>query len=183
MLKIIRFTLIPIEVNYHSCPFQRPPLPTVDMETVAVVCDDMKRGLIKAYRTLTADYNDPQTDFKEVPYISPRLGYVMESVREDPPLVVGAVQEVSLLHRSFSYGYTEAQDKIGGFYSREEVIEQLIAGFCGPESPMWHYIPQRERMEVLYTTNERVDLLQFERDVDKDGDWVLSDINGMVSDV
>ena len=85
MLKFIRFTLIPIEVNYRSCPFQRPPLSTVNTETVAVVCDDMKRGLIQAYRTLTADYNDPQTDFKEVPYISPRLGYVMESVRKDPP--------------------------------------------------------------------------------------------------
>jgi hypothetical protein len=106
----------------------------------------------------------------------------MDVLRENAPIVWGDVLHVSLIRRSFADGYIEEQDKIGGVYSREEVFEQLFAGFCGPESPMWHHVPQKEIIRVLYTTTLRRDIFQFERDFDKDGEWVLSNINGLLVD-
>ena len=93
------------------------------------------------------------------------------------PILTDKVIHVQILDKTITLGYTEEQWKIGGYYSKEEAIEQLIAGMCGPESPMWSYLPRKETMYVLYTTTSRTDLISFERNMENDGDWVISNLN------
>ena len=181
MLKTIRFYLFPIKVNYTKCPIQisHPQMSTLEQSDIQ---GEMRRGLIKAYEMFTYHYNDISTNFNKQNYISPQLGYTMDALRDNAPIVFGTVKQVSLVNHSIVNGYIEEQDKIGGMYSKEEIVEQIIAGLCGPESPMWHYKPQKEVIDVLYTTTHRRDVFRFERDIDKDGDWVLSNINDIIAD-
>ena len=182
MLKQFRLLTMPTKLNYCVCPLRRQS--QVEWETPPIeftMSTEMRQGFIQAYRVLVADYNDHSKRFKDRRYISPRLGYTMDALRENIPIVLGTVQNVTLSNHLLADGYVEEQCKIGGLYSKEEVFEQLIAGFCGPESPMWHRVPQKEVIDVRYTTTcQRDDVLQFERDFDKDGEWVLANINGVV---
>ena len=175
MLKFARFALIPIKVNYHTCPFRAKYKP---LRASPPISSDMKKGVIKAYETFVHDYNS-NSSFQTKPYVTSRLGYMLDTLERDDgdSILMDKVLHVQILDRTVTLGYTEEQWKIGGYYSKEEAIEQLIAGMCGPESPMWSYLPRKETMNVLYTTNERTDLLSFERNMENDGDWVISNLN------
>lgn len=180
MLNSVRFSAFPIKLNYNACPMRRPV--RVAPTSQLTIGGELREGLIQAYTVLVADYNDQAKSFREEHYISPRLGHTMDALREVSPIVLGTIRSVALVSRSLADGYVEERRKIGGLYSAEEVLEQLIAGFCGPESPMWHHVPQKEVIDVRYvTTCQRDDVLQFERDFDKDGEWVLANINDIIA--
>ena len=66
-----------------------------------------------------------------------------------------------------------------GFYNKEEIIHELSAGVIGPEvRKVWDQQSIKQKIKVLYESNEYLDILEWERDVMiPNQDWQVSNIN------
>lgn len=180
MLKQLRFIFSPVIIKHSICPIASPP-PLQNIVQSQISDEELCKGLSRAYFLLMHDYSRPTTEFKKKHYLTPKLSIALDIFHMSREIVpIGEIQSITLVNKRVVHEYTEYQDKYAGYYSSREIIEQLIAGFCGPESPLWIKIPRKEQMRVLYTTNTRMDVIDFERDMETDGDWVICNINKII---
>jgi len=124
-----------------------------------------------------------QKDFLDHCYTSPSLSLALNELREKSNIDNLSSDiiliDVKIISSWYEYGLTKSNDKFMGFYNKEEIIHEISAGVLGPEvRKVWDQQSIKQKVKVLYESNEYLDILEWERDVMMpDQDWQVSNIN------
>ena len=128
------------------------------------------------------------------PYLCPKIAFVLQffqnnRIKNNNYSICARVIETSyirtvyLIEDEILHRYTEDNSKYFGLYSVNEIFDQLVAGMCGPESPLWLKVPRQHLVSVVYDTNHGFHSITFCRNLDIDGDWLVYDINNTINEI
>lgn len=143
---------------------------------------NFKKYSADAYKTIYKCYIK-QKDFLDYCYTTPSLSLALNDLRDksnidDLPSVIN-ITDVKIIKSWYEFGLTKSNDKLMGFYNKEEIIHELTAGALGPEvRKVWDQQGVKQKIKVLYESDDYVDILEWERNMMiPDQDWQVSNIN------
>ena len=146
---------------------------------------NFKRDSAEAYKVIYTSYLEKK-DFLDYCYMTPSLSIALNELRDNSNINNLTkninIKNIKIIDSWYEYGLTKSNDKIFGFYSKEEIIHELVAGVLGPEAKrIWDQQGIKQKVKILYESNEYYDLLDWERNMMiPDQSWQVSNINNIL---
>jgi len=143
---------------------------------------NFKKNSRHAYEVIYKTYLENK-DFLDYCYTTPSLSIALNKLRSNSNINNLSkninIKNIKIIDSWYEYGLTKSNNKIMGFYSKDEIIHELIAGGLGPEvRNIWDQRGIKQKIMVLYESDEYVDILEWERNMMiPDQDWQVSNIN------
>ena len=125
-------------------------------------------------------------DFLDYCYTTPSLSLALNELRNNTNIKSLSndinINNVEIVNLWYEYGLTKSNNKFFGFYSKDEIFHELIAGGLGPEvRKIWDQRGIKQKIKVLYESDEYFDVLEWERNMMiPDQDWQVSNINNIL---
>ena len=140
-------------------------------------------GVKYGYETIYDAYKN-KINFLEEDYTSPSLSIALNELQSDriiPELNFKNVG-VKILDNWIEDTTINSNNKILGFFCRNEVVHHLVAGAIGPEHrDIWDQRGYKQIVRVVYKSPHRMDIWDWERDIMmSDQDWHVSNINEII---
>tara|TARA_Y100000816_G_scaffold30830_1_gene19707 strand:- start:32061 stop:32684 length:624 start_codon:yes stop_codon:yes gene_type:complete len=93
------------------------------------------------------------------------------------------IQDVKLLGTWIKYGKVTNQTKLFGVYDTTDFVHEITTGIIGPEyQSIWDQQAIKQKARLLVISEERSDVLEFERNlmIYNDDNWQLCNINRII---
>jgi len=146
---------------------------------------NFKKHSAESYKIIYTSYLEKK-DFLDYCYMTPSLSIALNELRNNANIDNLTkninIKNTKIIDSWYEYGLTKRNDKLFGFYSKEELIHELIAGGLGPEvRKIWDQQGIKQKIKILYESDEYFDVLEWERNMMiPNQDWQVSNINNIL---
>jgi hypothetical protein len=143
---------------------------------------NFKKYSAEAYKIIYNTYLEKK-DFLDYCYATPSLSIALNNLRSTANINKLSkninIKNSKIIDLWYEYGLTKSNDKILGFYSKDEIFYEFIAGSLGPEvRKFWDQQSIKQKVKILYESDDYCDVLEWERNMMiPDQDWQVSNIN------
>lgn len=137
------------------------------------------------YKALCKKFLENQ-DFLEINYTTPKLSlglnYILLQLDNKIINIDTSTIDIEILGIWEELGIAKTNDKFLGLWCKDMIKTELVTGGLGPEVKiLWDQLPMRQKVKVLYTSNNRKDILIWERELNKlEYQWTINNINGII---